>query len=235
MDDVAVLVAEDLKLDMVGVNDQLLDVDIGIAEGLVGFHSGAVESLDEASLVMGHAHAASAASRDGLDHDGVADFARDLDGLLLVLHNAVASGRDGNASLLCAVTGTVFVAHKADRFGGGPHEGDIGRGADLGEVGVLGKEAVAGMDRIDVGDLSCAEDAVDLEVAFTACGGTDADGLVGQLDVQGINVGFGIDGDGADTEFLAGANNAKCDLAAIGDEDFLKHGSGGLGVPGCLS
>ena len=30
-------------------------------------------------------------------------------------------------------------------------------------------------------------------------------------------------GDGLDAEFAAGAEDAQCDLAAVGDDDFLEH------------
>ena len=52
MDGVAVVVGHDLKLDVVRVNDQLLDVNLGVAESLFRFHPRAVKSLqrDSASL-----------------------------------------------------------------------------------------------------------------------------------------------------------------------------------------
>ena len=53
--------------------------------------------------------------------------------------------------------------------------------ADLGEVRVLREKAVAGMDRLHVGDLGGADDARDLEVAFGRRRRADADRLVGEL------------------------------------------------------
>ena len=41
--------------------------------------------------------------------------------------------------------------------------------------------------------------------------------------MQRIDVGLGINGQGADAELLAGANDAKRDFAAIGDQNFFKH------------
>jgi hypothetical protein len=48
-------------------------------------------------------------------------------------------------------------------------------------------------------------------------------GLVGVADVEGVAVGVGVDGDGADAELLAGAQDTEGDLAAIGDQYFSKH------------
>jgi hypothetical protein len=90
-------------------------------------------------------------------------------------------------------------------------------------MGVLGQEPVSGMNRIDVGDLSCTDDPIDLKIAFRALGRTNTHGFVGQLHMQRINVGLGIDGDGSDAEFFAGANDTEGDLAPVSDEDFAKH------------
>ena len=47
MHDVAMIVRHDLKLDVVRVLDQFLDVDVGVAECFLRFHPRAVESLHE--------------------------------------------------------------------------------------------------------------------------------------------------------------------------------------------
>ncbi len=114
--------------------------------------------------------------------------------------------------------------------GFGTDELDVAALADLGEMGVLGQKAVAGMDRIDIADFGRADDAIDLEITFLTGGFTDTDGLIRQLDVEGIDVRLGIDGQRLDPEFLAGADDAQRDLAAIGDEDLVKHGSGERGL-----
>ena len=48
--------------------------------------------------------------------------------------------------------------------------------------------------------------------------------LVGVGDVRRLLVGLGVDGDGADAEPLARADDPAGDLAAVGDEDLLEHG-----------
>ena len=45
MDDVAMLVGHDLKLDVMRVHDQLFDVDLAVAESLLRFRPRAVETL----------------------------------------------------------------------------------------------------------------------------------------------------------------------------------------------
>ena len=79
------------------------------------------------------------------------------------------------------------------------------------------------MDGVDVGNLGRTDHRGNVEVALGELGRTDADGLVGEADVEGVAVGFAVDCDRTDAEFLAGTNDAESDFSAIGDEDFLEH------------
>src|SRR3712207_8931190 len=65
-------------------------------------------------------------------------------------------------------------------FRSGADELDLARAADLGEVGVLGEEAVTGVDGLDVRHLGGGDDAVHLQVALARRRLADADGLVGE-------------------------------------------------------
>ena len=119
--------------------------------------------------------------------------------------------------------GFIFFAHQADGVWRGPDEGDVRGLADFGEIGVLGEETVAGMDRVHVGDFGGADHLRDVQIAFAAARRTDADGFVGEADVQREAIGFGIDGDGLDAEFPARGEDAQGDFAAIGDQNFSEH------------
>ena len=106
---------------------------------------------------------------------------------------------------------------------GGPMNSKPLRAADLGEVGVLAQEAVAGMDRLDVGHLGGGDDPRTVQVAVGAGGLADADGSVGLGQVGGVAVGLRIDRHDLDVELLAGADHSQCDFAAVGHQDPLKH------------
>src|SRR6266404_8568446 len=97
------------------------------------------------------------------------------------------------------------------------------------ERGVLGEEAVAGMDRIGAARACGGEDVVDDEVALRRRRRADRVRVVGDQHVQGRAVGLGVDGDTLDAELAAGARDADRDLAAIGDQHAaqrlrLRHG-----------
>mgnify|MGYP001274292197 CR=1 FL=1 len=48
-------------------------------------------------------------------------------------------------------------------------------------------------------------------------------GVVRVLDMKRLPVGLGVNRDGFDIQLAAGAGDAHGDLAAVGDQDALKH------------
>ena len=93
----------------------------------------------------------------------------------------------------------------------------------FGEAGVLGQEAVTGMDRLGAGDPRRGQDGRDVEIAVAGWWRTDADALIGQAHMHRLGVRGGVHRDRVDAEFAAGPLDAERDLAAIGDEDLLEH------------
>ena len=116
-----------------------------------------------------------------------------------------------------------LVAHQANDLGRGADEDETGFLDALGEVGILGKESVAGMDRLRVGDFGGRDDRGHVEIAFRGRRGTDADRFVGHADVLEVAIDSGMNGDRADAERMARAQHAKRDLAAVGDDDLVEH------------
>ena len=228
--------AEDLHLDVPRLLDVLLQVDAAVLEGLLGLLPGrGLRPALQADVVAGDAHAAAAAAGRRLDQHRVADLVGQRQRLGLVLDQPLAAGHDGDAGLLGELAGLVLVAQPPHRLLRRADELDLARAADLGEVGVLRQEAVAGVDGLDVGDLGGADDARDLQVALGGSGRADADGLVGQVQIRRIAVGLAEDGHDLDAQVAAGADDPQGDLAAVGDQDALEHrqcavGSGRLAV-----
>ena len=107
----------------------------------------------------------------------------------------------------------------------------VGRRADpdqpgiddgLGEVGVLGEEAVAGVHRVGAGLLGDRDDLVDVEVGVAGRGAVEAVRLVGEPHEQRVTVRVGVHRDAADAGVLAGPDDPDRDLAAVGDQDLLQ-------------
>src|SRR5581483_11044419 len=96
--------------------------------------------------------------------------------------------------------------------------------ADLGEVGVLAQQAVAGVDRVDVSDFGGGDDGGNVEIAVGCARRSDADGLVGKAHMKRVAIGFAIDRDGAHTKFTTGVDDTQRNLVAVGNQNFTKHG-----------
>ena len=150
----------------------------------------------------------------------------ELERLGLAADRPVAAGHGRDAQLLGGGLGDDLVAHQPDVLGRGADEGEAVLLDHLGEVGVLGQEAVARMDRVGAGDLGRGQDRHRVQVAVGGLGRADADALVGEADMHGRGVGRGVDRDRGDAHLAAGAQDAQRDLAAIGDQDLVEHAHG---------
>src|SRR5687768_13950423 len=184
VDHPAELVAEDLELDVSRPHEVLLDVDVAVAERRQRLAARERERPLELVGVLGDAHPLPAPARRGLDDHREADRSGELERLLDVFHRTGRTGDDGNPDGGHRLSRRRLVAHDADLFGSGTDEGDVGCGADLGELGVLGEETVAGMDRVGAGDLRRGDDARDLEIRVARGRRPNADVVVGESNVQ---------------------------------------------------
>ena len=88
MNDGATVIGEDLKLNVVRVLDEFLNVNTGVAERLFSFAAGGVIAFDQGNIIVSDAHPASAATGDGFDHHRVADPLGCGDGFLLLFHHS---------------------------------------------------------------------------------------------------------------------------------------------------
>jgi hypothetical protein len=223
VNDVAVMIAEDLDLDVARVLDVLLEIDVADAERGFRLALRGLERLAQLRRLADDAHAAAAAAGDGLDDDRVAELLGDLQALLFTFDRAVAAGQHGHAGFLHRAPRARLVAHQTDDVRVGADELDVARLTDLREVGALGQEPVAGVNRVGARDLGGADDRGHVEIAVGAARGADADVFVGKPHVQRVLVGLRVDGDRLDAELPARRDDAQGDLAAVGDQDFLEH------------
>jgi hypothetical protein len=239
MHQVAVAVAEDLHLHVAGAAHQLLEVHLVLAEGALGLAAGRGDGVEQGVLALDRAHAAAAAPR-GLQHHRVADLAGEaLD--LRVVGQRRGGRHHRRAAGDCQVARRHLVAQGAHGVGARADEGDPGGGAGLGELGALGEQAVARVDRVGAGLLGHADHLVDRQVAlqraelaaFTAA---DLVGLVGLEAVQRELVLLGVDGDRVDAEFGCRPEHADGDFGAVGNKEATDHaGFSGKGMAGLQS
>ena len=222
VNEAAVHVAEELDLDMAGALDELLDEDLGAAEGGLAFTLSAFERHGELVLAADDAHAAAAAAVRRLDHHRPAESFGDPQGLCLTRHRVGASREDRNSGPLGQIPGRRLVAERLEKLDTGADERHPGGGAGGGKLGILGEEPVARMDGIDAMRLGERHDRGDVEVGADRLPGTANEiGFVGFEAVQGEAVFVRVDRHRADAQFVGRAEDADGDLRAVGDQQLL--------------
>src|SRR4029453_3780115 len=207
MNDVAMAIGHDLKFNVARIYDELFQVHLIASKCFLRLMTRAMESGFEAGLIMRSAHAAAPAAGSRLDHHRVPKFFRNLYRIVLCLDDFIAARRYRYAGFARSSTSSVLVAHRLHRTRRGADELDVAAFADLHEMGVLGEESVAGMNRVNIADLGRAHDPIDFQITLKAGRGTDTDRFIGELDVQRIDVCFRIDCESANAELLTGANH----------------------------
>ncbi len=224
MDDISVRVCQDLKFDVPGVEQQLLQVDIAVAEGGLGL---APSSLQQAGQLLGFAdlaHALAAATGGRLDQQWVADFLSDADQLLVgKVAFSLRARDDRDAGRRNSRTGDRLVAHRGDRRGAGANEDQPGVLDRLGKIPALGEEAVAGMNGASAAHLGDLDDAIAAQVGFLGGGRAEEVGFIGVTNVKPSPVGLREDAHRPEAEFAAGSDDADGDLPTVGDQDLVEH------------
>src|SRR3989344_545421 len=165
MDDVALLVAEYLHLDVARIDDGLFQVHLGTPEGLGGFGDDALVGALEFVFAVAATDAAPAATRGGFEHDGVADFFGQLQGLGDVLEVALATRHHRHAGGDHGGARGGFIAHAADGVHGRADIDDAAAGADFRQLGIFREKAVTGVQGIATGGHRQVHDAMGVEVA----------------------------------------------------------------------
>ena len=218
------LVAHDLHFDVPGPAHQLLQEDLVAAEGGLRLALAGGDLLDQSVLAFDGAHAAAAAAPARLEHHGVADLRRDAPHLGLVVGQDATRRHHRNVGRLGQRARLHLAAETPHHGGRRADEGDAAQRAGLGQLRVLGQEAVAGMHRIGTAVARDADHLLDVQVGLhRLLPLADQVGLVGLETMQREAILVGIEGDGTDAELARRPQHADGDLAAVGHQQLAKH------------
>src|SRR6185312_16096686 len=171
-------------------------------------------------------HALSAAARRGLDDDRKTDLVGKGEGFVHLLDRPGRAGHGRNAGFGGQPPGGGLVPHLTNLIPGRADERDIRRAAGVGKLRVLCQEAISRMNRVGAGDLSGGYEIGYPQIRVATGRRTDAHVVVGKANVQRLAIGLAVDGNGLDPQLAAGSDDPKGDLAAVGDQDLLKHAVG---------
>src|SRR5215218_2322230 len=189
--------------------DEPLEENRVVAETRLRLAPRRLDRCVELVAVAHDAHPAPAAARGRLDHEREADL----------LGRSRRNDRDAGAGgdLLCGE----LVACGPDDIGGRADPGQPCADHCLGELGALGEEAVSGMESVRTGRARRANVLARVEVRL------HRDGLRGSPCVERARVVWRSDGDRRDPEAVAGAEDARGDLAAVRYEELPdRHAAG---------
>jgi hypothetical protein len=218
-----VAITDDLEFNMMRPVDQFLDVYCAVPEGVLRLAAGSVKTLYKADVTVRSAHPPATTTRYCFDHDRISNLLRDPDGLLLSFDHTVAAWRDWYPCFPGLFSSRVLVAHNPNCGSWRPNEPNFATAANLREVRILREKTVTRVDRVDVADLGGAYYPIDFQIAFRARRWTNTYRLVGQLDVKRVYVNLRINRHRGNTQFFASSDDPQRDLAAVGNQDFVKH------------
>jgi hypothetical protein len=200
MDTVPVSIEQDLDLDVAGTLEESLEDQPVVAECRLRLAARSGELGGESVEVADRPHPFSTAAAGRLDEEWNADGRRGGRQRVIRLVGIVVARRCRDAELGCQAPSGGLVAHRSYRSWWRTDPRDAGIDDVLGEVGVLGEEPEARVDRVSAAGSRGRDDrgsVEEVERVFAA----------GQGD------------DGPDAERVARPPDAVRDLGAVGDED----------------
>jgi hypothetical protein len=228
VNDVAVMVGQNLNLDVARPIDEPFNVERAVPERGERFASRLRDGRKQGGFLPHTLHADAPAPFRRLDQDRKPQAPRGRRDPCVGLIGRRLAGHHRYACLRRHLPGRNLRAHARDDAGGRPDEGDACRRAGRREVVVFGEKSVAGMDGVGARLTGRRQHRVSCEIAVDCRCRPDADGALGQRDVQRGGIGVRIDGHRFDAKLAARADHAYRNLAAIGDQDPGKHSTIGL-------
>ncbi len=224
----AVVVGDQLHLDVPCVGDHPLDEHGRVAERLAALRPRALERSGELIGVVDPANAAATATGGRLDHQRIADARGDLGGVLDRLDRTTAPRRHRHVGPLGQQLGADLVAERPHHFGARPDEDDAEAVAELGELRPLGDEAPPDPGGVGAGGEQGTLEAGEVEIrraGATRSLGVETDRLVGLADEHRRPLGGGVQGDraqfdaGVESQLAHGVDQPHRRLAAVDDGD----------------
>ena len=151
VDDMALPVRQNLKLDVPGFQHQLFQIHLVVAEAGVGLRLGGGVSVGQVLSAVAAADAPAAATGAGLQQNGIAHRLRHGQSVLHGGYRPVGTGGHGDPGGAHQVPGGGFGAGLPDGVPGGTDEGDAVFRTGIGKFRIFRQESVAGVQTVAAG------------------------------------------------------------------------------------
>ena len=223
MDDVAVVVAQYLELDVVGFFHELFQIDRVVSKGGHGLGACRVVGFHHFALVMDKAHTFTTATHRRLQHHGVAYLVADAHGFFGTLQGLFRSGNHGYACRNHSLAGSYLVAHRLHRLGGGTDKDNPFLLATACKLRVLRQKAVTRMDGIGTASLCRGNHFFNIQITLFCHGRSYRISLIGICHMMRGAVGLGEDRNRKQSHLPARTHDAQGNLTSVGNQYFLNH------------
>ncbi len=223
IENIAMLVAQHLDLDMPRILDEFLDEHAVVAKARQPLALGRLESLTHVLLAVRQPHPLAAAAGRSLHHHRITDLARDPHRLVGIGNLAEIARHHRHPRRLGQFLRFDLVAHRRNRRGGRADEGDSRRTQRFDETRALGQEAITRMHRLRPGRLARIDDQFGLEITLRRRRRPQPNAFIGHLHMRRARIRIRVNRHGFDPHRLGGADNATGNLPAVSDQNFLEH------------
>ena len=223
VDHIAVLVREDLELDMARMLDKMLNIHRIIAECHLRLFLRRIEAVLELFRSLRHTHALAAAAERSLHDNRVADLLCYLRSRLCIKDGLRAARYYRNTRIDHRISCLGLIAQALDDLGFRSDKCYVALFAQFCKSAVLRKKTESRMDSVRSGDHRRADDVLHIQVTLRGRRRPDAHRLIGKLCVQGVSVRLRVDGHCFDPHFPARADDAHGDFTAVCDQYFSNH------------
>ena len=215
-------VGEDLDFDMARLFNELLDIEIIIAEGGKSLAAGSLDRGRKLFFLSDQPHSFAATAGTRLHHHGKANLMCKIDGLFIG-QRLGSTRHDGHAGLLHGLARRHLVPHRTHDIATRTDKRDPLLGTEICKIAVLCQEPVAGVNRIRTTPLGNLNDSVHHQVRVSRRRCSARIRFIGESHMQGISVDVGIDRDRFYAQLATGADDPYGDLSAIGNQNLLEH------------
>src|SRR5438552_2017029 len=218
----AAAVPEDLHLEVSGLRDESLQVHVSASKMRLAKVRDRVKRLAQFLTTTAQTDPDPTASSGTLQHHRVTDAFGGFDRGWYVFEQ-FAARQERHVVLGGNPTRHMFQTKVAHLLRSRPNEHNSVRRASLCEARILAQKTVSRMNSVCLCFARSLKQDRYREIAMRGLWRTDANRFVGLIHMNRVAVSFGIHGNRADSHLTKCSNNAACNRAAIGDQDFTKH------------
>ena len=224
MHHIAILVAQDLHLDVFGVHQVLLHENVIVSESFACLGLYQIEVDPYFLYGVAAAHTPPTAAGGSFQNDGESEFHGQTLCLFPAFQRFRGAGSGGDTAGQCNLLCRQFVAHHVQNLGRGADELNAGLFTGTGKIAVFAQKTIAGVNGIGSVQFGKLNDSGNIQVgtqrAFIF---PNQIGFVRRSPEGAVHILVGINSDGLQAQIMACAENPHGNLAAVCYQYFLKR------------